>query len=832
MVPLTPALRTLFKNPVVTSVAIVSLALGIGANTAIFSLFDRMLLRPLPVHEPERLVNLGAPGPKPGRTSCNEAGDCEAVFSYPMFRDLERVQTAFSGLAGHRAFGANLAYRGQTLSGHGMLVSGGYFPALRLQPALGRLLGPVDDGADGGSRAVVLSHAYWRTRFHESPAVLNETLIVNGQALTIVGVAPRGFDGTTLGAGPQVFVPITLQHLMEPGFEAAYDNRRAYWVYLFARLASGMSMEQARAAVGVPYRAILNDVEAPLQKGMSDQTMARFRAREITLEPGARGQSDVHAESRTPLTLLLGVTALVLLIACANVANLLLVRGAARSGEMAVRLSLGATRTQLVAQLLAESCLLAAFAGGAGLLVARWTLALIASLLPADAAAIPFGMDLTALIFAAAVTLGTGLLFGLFPALHSTRTDLISTLKTQAGQPSGARAAARFRSSLATVQIALSMALLVAAGLFTKSLANVSRVNLGLRADNLLAFSVSPGLNGYTPERSRALFERLEEDLAALPGVTSVAASLVPLLSGNNWGSSVRVQGFEAGPDTDRQSSLNLVGPGYFRTLGIPLLTGREFTAADAAGAPKVAIVNERFARKFNLGRDAVGKRMGAGPGGDELDMEIVGVVQDSKYSDVKREAPPLFVQPYRQGERLGFITFYLRTSLAPELLMPTIPAIVERLDANLPVEDLRTMAHQVRDNVFLDRLITVLSAGFAALATLLAAVGLYGVLAYTVAQRTKEIGLRMALGAAPGRVRGMVLRQVGLMTVVGASAGLAAALLLGRFAASLLYQLDASDPKVLGAAAGLLTVVALGAGFVPALRASQIDPMRALRYD
>jgi predicted permease len=826
------AFRTLFKTPFVTVVAIVSLALGIGANAAIFSLFNQMLLRQLPVQEPSRLVNLSAPGPKPGSTSCNTAGDCDAVFSYPMFRDLEKGQTVFAGIAGHRIFGANLAYAKQTINGQGMLVSGSYFPVLGVQPALGRLIGPGDDPAPGESHIVVLGYGYWQRQFGSDPSVLNQPMIVNGQTMTIVGVAPKGFDGTTLGVRPHVYVPITMRGTMNPGWNG-FDNRRSYSTYLFARLKPGVSIEQARAGMNAMYHAIVNDVEAPLQKGMSDQTLARFRSKLIGVERGGHGQSNVTREARAPLNLLLGVTAFVLLIACANIANLLLARSAARAGEMAVRLSIGASRWQLIGQLLSESCLLALLGGAAGVIVARWTLHLIVAMLPQEAAdTIQAQLDPSMLMFTAIVTLGTGLLFGLFPALHSTRPDLIGSLKGQAGQPSGARSAARFRSSLATVQIAMSMALLVSAGLFTKSLFNVSRVDLGLKVDNVITFGISPALNGYSKPGRLDLYARLEDDLAALPGVTGVTASLVALLAGNNWGNSVAVEGFDIGPDTDSDSRYNEVGDGYFRTFGIPLIAGREFTRADAAGAPKVAIVNETFAKKFNLGRDVVGKHIGNR--GEKLDTEIVGFVQNAKYSEVKREIPPLFFRPYRQGDTAaaGSITFYVRTASDPNAFLSNIPRVVARLDPNLPVEDLRTMPQQVRENVFLDRFISVLSAAFASLATLLAAVGLYGVLAYTVSQRTREIGLRMALGAAPGRVRGMVLRQVGLMTLVGGAVGLAASIGLARLAQSLLFQMQGSDPLVLAGSAVALTIVALGAGFIPAHRASKIDPMSALRYE
>jgi len=825
------ALRTLFKTPFVTVVAIVSLALGIGANAAIFSLFDQLLLKPLPVPEPERLVNLRSPGPKPGSTSCNQAGDCDSVFSFPMVRDLERVQTPFTGVAAHVLFGANIAARGQTHNGDGMLVSGSYFPVLALTPALGRLLGPDDDRTPGESHVVVLSHAYWQTRFGSDPNVVNQTIIVNGQTMAIVGVAPRGFNGTTLGVKPDVFAPITMRGFSQP-FKG-FDNRRSYWAYVFARLKPGVSIAQATTAVSTPYKNIINDVEAPLQKGMSAQTLTRFKAKPLLVEPGSRGQSSVSREAKAPLTLLFGVTAFVLLIACANIANLLLARGAARAGEMAVRLSIGAGRWQLVRQLLGESCLLAFFGGIAGVVVAQWTLNLIAALLPADATdALTLQVDAGVMVFAAALTMATGLLFGLFPALHSTRPDLVAALKGQSGQPSGARSAARFRQSLATAQIALSMALLISAGLFTKSLFNVSRVELGVKADHVIMFRISPELNGYKPEQSRQLFERVEAELRALPGVSSVSASTVPLLSGSNWGNSVAVEGFKADADTNTDSRFNLIGPGYFETLGITMIAGRDFTRADALGSPKVAIVNEAFAKKFNLGRDAVGKRMGDDGGSSPLTIEIVGLVQNAKYSEVKQEIPPVFVRPYRQDERVGLMSFYVRTLTSPEPVLANIPKVIARLDPNLPVQRLRTLPQQVQENVFLDRFISVLSAAFAALATLLAAIGLYGVLAYTVAQRTREIGLRMALGAAPSRVRAMVLRQVGVMTIVGGVIGLAAAIGLGHLAQSLLFQLQGYDPFVLVAAAVTLTLVALGAGFIPAHRASQVDPMSALRYE
>ena len=826
------ALRALTRTPLVTGVAVVSLALGIGANAAIFSVFDNMLLRPLPVPSPERLVNLRAPGPTPGSHSCGAAGDCQSIFSYPMFRDLERVQQVFTGIAAHRPFGANLSFKGQTLNGRGLLVSGSYFPVLELQPAVGRLFDKRDDGTLGEPHAVVLSYDYWRTRFDARPDVLDQALVVNGQPLTIIGVAPRGFEGTSLGVRPQVFVPMTLRDTMESSAKGSLEKRTWYWAYLFARLRPGVTVDQALASINVPYSAILNEIEAPLQEGMSEPTMKQFRARKVTGEPDSRGQSRLHAEVRTPLTLLLSVTGLVLLIACANIANLLLARAATRSAEMAVRLSIGASRWRLVRQLLGEASVLALLGGALGLLVARWTIDLIVTMLPSFAAeTVNYAIDGRILVFALGLTAVTGLLFGLFPALHSTRPGLVTALKGQSGQPGGSRSAARFRTVLVTAQVGLSMLLLACSGLFVKSLFNVSRVDLGLKVEQIVTFGVSPQLNGYTDQRSLELFERLEDELAAIPGVTSASAAFVPLLAGDNWGNSLIVEGFPSGPDTDTEAHFNKIAPGYFGTVGIPLVAGREFTRADSTNGPLVAIVNEQFTRKFNLGRGAIGKHIHEGDRSSPQ-IEIVGVVANAKYSQVKNVPPPQYFVPYRQGKVYGFLNFYLKTTLDPEALLAAIPKVVARLDPNLPVEDLRTMEQQVRENVFMDRLLTVLSALFAGLATLLAAVGLYGVLAYTVAQRTREIGLRMALGAAPDRVRGMILRQTGLMTVVGGVAGLALAVLAGRGAQSLLFELKGYDPVVFTSAAAVLALVALAAGFVPALRASRVDPMTALRYE
>ncbi len=827
---LTLAFRALFRTPFVTAIAVLSLALGIGGNAAIFSLFNQILFQPLPVSEPNKLINLSAPGPNPGSQACNQAGGCDEIFSYPMFRDLEEHQTALTGLAAHHAFGGSYAVRGAPMTGAGMLVSGSYFPTLGLTPALGRLLGPDDDQTIGGSFVAVLSHGFWRSQFGSDPAVIGQTIAVNGLTLTVVGVAPQGFEGTTLGTRPLVFVPITMRDELQ--VFGGFDSRRSYWIYLFGRLEPGVSRAQAAASLNGIYRPILAEVEAPLQSGMSEPTMERFLAKEIVVAKGFRGQSSIHGEASTPLLMLLGVTGVVLLIACANIANLLLARGASRATEMGVRLALGSGRLRVVTQLLTEAVVLALIGGAASLVVAVLTLKFLASLMPPETSStLAFHLQPEVVGFTALVALGTGLLFGLFPALHSTRSELMTVIRTGAGHISGHRGAARFRAALVTFQITLATALLISAGLFLRSLANVAKVDLGVAVEDVVTFRISPQRSGYDSTQANSLYVDVERELGRMPGVTGVTSSAVPLLAGSNWGNDVHVEGFADGPDIDNNSRFNQVGPGYFRTMGVPLLTGREFTAADVKGSAKVVIVNRAFTVKFNLGQDALGKFMSSGRS-DSLDTEIIGIIPDIKYSDVKREVPALFYVPWRQDGNVGSLAFYIRTDRPGAQLLRDIPAVMKGIAPTVPLRDLKTMLQVIRESVFLDRMISILASAFAVLATLLAAIGLYGVLAFSVQQRTREIGVRMSLGAEARHVRALVLRQVVGMLVVGGALGTVAALGVGRALRSLLYGLEGHDPTVFAISLVVLGLVALGAGYLPARRASKIDPIRALRYE
>jgi predicted permease len=802
-----------------------------------FSLYHQILLRPLPVPEPERLVNFAAPGPKPGGGVTDLGlGNREAQFTYPMFRDLEDAQTGFVGLAAHVDFLVNLNYDDRPTSGRGWFVSGSYFDVLNIRPALGRLIGPGDDPRVGESAVVVLTYEFWQRGFGGDPNVLGKTLSVNGQPLEIVGVAPAGFRGTNVAVRTDVFVPLTMGPVVNSGLSgpAMFENRQAYWLYLFGRLAPGVTLERAAAELNVVYSGILNEVEAPQLSGaqLPEGTLDRFVARQIAFSPGPQGQSNLPTTAGRPLTLLLGVTVLVLLIVCVNIANLLLARGAARAGEMATRASLGASRGWLVRQLLTESFVLIAIGGLASLGVAALIVRLVTALLPVGlTTGLAPGLSSTAMLFAAAASLVTVVVFGLAPAWRVSDANPALAMKVHAARSGGGRAAMRFRGALTTVQIAFSMLLLVLAGLFTKSLMNVARQDLGLDVDSTLSFSVSPRLNAYGPDRLADLYDRLEEALAAQPGVLSVGSSGIPLLGDFALRQPFSVDGFEAAPGANSLAALGMVGTDFFAALGVSLNAGRAFTDRDTATSPPVAIVNESFARRFNV--TEVGKRLAFGTTPTNYPFEIVGIVADSKHASVKGDTEPVvYLSRYQTAGNVQAMFYYLRTSVAPEALLATIPRVVAEIDPEVPVTNLKTLVTTVQESVYVDRLLSMLSAGFAALATLLAGIGLYGVLAYNVTQRTRELGLRLALGAAPARLRALVLKQVGVMALIGVGVGLAAAFGVGVAAEALLFGMSARDPVVFGAAVAVLVMVVFAASWFPAWRASRIAPTEALRYE
>lgn len=822
------AVRSLLARPLLTAVMVLTLAFGIGANTAIFSLYEQVALRPLPVQAPERLVNLSSPGPKSGWQSSGDAGGPDEIFSLPMIRDLQQAPLPFEGVAAHAGFGANLAAEAGTEVGQGSYVTGNYFEVLGVHAELGRLLVPSDDLSGGQGRVVVLDHAYWRNALGGDPGIVGRTLRVNGEALTVVGVAPATFRGTTFGQRPDVYVPVSLRWTLEPNTPYDHHERNAYWLYPFARLADGVDVARAEQALDAVHSRILGEVEAPLQGYDDPARLQAFVERHATLSPGSHGRRPEGAA--TPLLMLGAATGVVLLIGCLNIANLLLARGAARAGEMAVRASLGASRARLVRQSLAEAVVIAVVGVVASLPVALATAHGIAWLAQEGLGdVLDVGFDTTMLAGAAIIGAATALGFGLVPALASARGAPIAALRNDGTRAVGGRGAARFRAVLASLQIGLSMVALVLAGLFVQTLHNLSQVDLGLDTGAVVTFTVSPARNGYEFERAARLYDRLESELRALPGVASATSSLVPLLSGNRYSSNIAVGEHDsdsAAPDT----YYNRVGDDFFRTLDIDLLAGRTFEPADRDGAPQVAVVNRRFVELYGLGDSPVGQTMSVG--GGERAIEIVGVVADIRYAAVRDAMPALFYLPRRQWGDDGNMSFYVRAAGDTAPLLTAIPALVAGLDPDLPVENLRTLPQQVDRMLALERFVGTLSAAFALLATLLAALGLYGVLSYTLAQRTRELGLRLALGAAPARLRRLVLGQVGRLAIAGVALGLVCAIALGRAAGSLLYGLEGHDPTVLAAATALLLGVALLAAWVPARRAARIDPMSALRHE
>jgi predicted permease len=614
------------------------------------------------------------------------------------------------------------------------------------------------------------------------------------------------------------------------------DARNDHWLYAFGRLAAGLTRRQAEERLNVPFTAVLRERDfAALERELGDQARAEFLARRIVLEDGSRPRSAERQAARTALLLLLAVTGFVLLIACANVANLLLTRAADRAAEIALRLSLGASPGRLTRWLLTEACLLGILGGASALVVARLSLDALVALAPASAGAIDhLPLDTPVWLFALLLGLGTGLLFGMFPAVHAVRAAAAHGLRTQTGRTTGSRAVVRFRAALATTQTALATALLVLAGLCLLSLSNLTRVELGFDRDGLVLFGISPHLNGYTPEQTRALVDELHAALDAMPGVRSISTTTIPLLSGWDSSQNLTVEGFDADSGTDTHAKRASIGPGYFRTLGVPLVAGREFTPADTAGAPAVAIVNEAFARKFHLGTDAVGRRIALGQGTNHRpDIEIVGLVRDAAYSQVRDGTPPQFFLPHRQADQ-GALTFffYVRSAGNVRPVLDAIRPAVSRLAPGLPVVSLRTMDEQVGNAMAGDRIVATFTGAFAALATLLAGIGLYAVLAYGVARRMHEIGIRMALGATTGAIGRTVLRQVLTITLIGTSLGTTAALGIGRVGRTLLYGLDGVEPGVLGGAVGLVVLVTLAAAIVPARRAASVNPVEALRSE
>jgi len=811
-----------------------SLGLGIGSNTAIFSLVYQILLRPLPVPEPEELVMVNSPGDlKSGRSSTNDGGGMDFIHSYPAFRELESAAAPTIELAGYRSLGANLATESGTASGSLLLVSGTYFNALRIQPHLGRLISPGDDIPDGGNPVAVLSYGYWSDQLGADPEVVNSTLRVNSHSFTVIGVAPQGFTGLTLGNTPDVYLPLDFKPLMTPGWDGT-DRYDDYWLYLFGRLAQGVTREQAEAALNGPYSGIIEQ-QAATVSGLTEAEMEQFRVSRLTLKSGRRGNSGFREGAFAPLVILTAATILVLLIAMANAANLLLTRSAMRRREMGIRIALGAGRRHLMNLLLSEAALLSLTGGIVGLLLGSWTLSLIVSWVAEGEATIYFlttSLQLPVLIFSLALVMAVGFILGLYPAWEASRSDVVDSLGDASMKTSSGKGSARVRRALVVAQVSVSVMLLFPTGLFTLSLSKLLNVDLGMSTEDLVTFRVSPDLNGYTQEEIRQLYPRMVEELEAIPGVSMVTPSLIPLISGSNWGSTITVEDFEGGPDSDSFSNLNSVGEQFFADMGITLLAGREFSPGDDQGAPGVAIVNQTFAEHFMGGENPVGKRMTQGWGDVELDLEIVGLVQDTKYSEVRQEPRRIFYLPWQQLDLVNDMSFYVRSSLPTEETIPELRRVMAAIDPDLPLENLLTMDEQVHSSIMADRIVVQLSALFALLATILALMGLFGVMAYSVTQRIREIGIRMALGADGPRIRKLVMNDLFRLLAIGMAIGIPLALAVSKLAESQLYGVSAFNLSIMAATLVILSAAAVVAGLLPARRATQVDPVTSLQQE
>ncbi|HSR70370.1 MAG TPA: ABC transporter permease [Acidobacteriota bacterium] len=826
------AFRLLTKNPGFSAVALLTLAIGIGANSAIFSLTDQILLKPLPIENPDRLVVLRSPGPKRGLVWSD--GDSSASFSYPLYRRLAERSPHVAQLMGRFQIPLSVAFQGQAERAEGALVSGNFFQALEINPVAGRLFAPSDDVNTGAHPLAVLSHGYWKRRFDSSQDIINQTILVNDHSLTVIGVAGEGFQGVQVGQSIDLWIPLAMKPQMTPNQDWT-EEWNAYWLAIVGKLEEGMPAEKAQAALTSIYRPLLEEQLSVMSSPYSGEAKDRFLQKPLEVISAPNGRPIIQRSTETPLLLLNGIVALVLLIACANVANLLVARGITRRREIALRLALGGSRGRLMRQLLVESLLLALGGAGLGLLLAWWTSQSLISALSENLGleGLSGSLNWRLLGFTAAVAIFTGLLFGLLPALRSSRTDLASSLKEQVGKGSSSKSHLRFRKVLVTAQIALTLGLLLTAGLLARSFYNLRTTDLGLNPEQVLQFSVAPELNGYDPPRTAEFVDRTRRSISGLPGVVAASAAVIPVLADSTSASNITVEDYQPQEEEDMNVVQNWVTPDFFTVMGLRLLSGRPIEERDGGESPKVAVINETMARRYFEDGQAVGRRFAFGAG-DRIvpDIEIVGVVNDSKHTSVDEEERPLVYLPATQFEHLGSLTFYVRTAGDPAQLAPVLRNQVREIDPNLPIYRVRTFETQIAQSTSTQQMLMVLSGSFGAIAALLAAIGLSGVMAYNVARRTREIGIRMALGAHRGDVLWMVLREVGVLTLIGVAIGLPGAYGLSLLAESVMFQVQPGDPLLMILAVLLMGSVALLSGFLPARRASRVNPVVALRTE
>jgi predicted permease len=819
-------LRMLARSPGFTAVVILTLALGIGANTAIFSVVNAVLLKSLPVQKPEELVVVKYSDPQSGRL--NED------FSYPMYQAIRDKNTFFAGVLARSGLDLNVGYGGQSEQLYGELVSGNYYTTLGVQPWLGRLFTDDDDRIPGGHPVAVLSYGYWQRRFGSDPSVIGKQIILNARPITVVGVTPPGFYGTELARDPGVRVPMMMATIFRPVPANRLQNPRHRWMTIMARLGPEIPRSMAQVAIDVLYRQTLEAELAHSSPNLTEHDRKRALGAKIELVSGEQGFAHLRGEMERPLLLLFIVTGIVLVVACANLANLLLARTEKRKQEIAVRLAMGAGKARLTRQWLTESLMLSAMGGFAGILLAAWAKRVLLGFLPASYAAnLEVPMDLRVLGFTLAASFVTGLLFGLAPGLQLARSSLSGVLRDDT--PSVASGARLFslRSGLVFLQVALSLPLLIAAGLFLRSLENLHGINAGFVKENVFLAQLNPSLNGYSQERIKGLYEDLLARVRSLPGVRAASFASDSPLSGGWDSNSVRVEGYQPRPDEELSVNNSVISTNYFTSLGIPVIAGRDFSDQDDAAHPLVAIINETMARYFFGATNPIGKKMATSDDPKTpLNIEIVGLVKDAKYVNLKEGPRWHFYTAMAQQPRLFDMTLHARTAGDPGKLTELVRMQVENLDVNLPLYGTTTLEIQTEESLSEERIVTWLSSAFGLLATLLASVGLYGVVAFAVARRTREIGIRLALGAQRRSIFGTVLQHMFIVVGAGIAVGVAAAIAGSRLLGTMLFEVKSTDLWSYVEACVLLLCVAGMAAYIPARRATLVDPNEALRYE
>jgi predicted permease len=823
------AVRGLLRDRAFTAIAVLSVGLGVGANSAIFSLVDQALFRRLPVREPDRLVLLSWKG-----SFIGVGWGSGNLLPHPMFRDLKADNPVFDGVIGRAPFLVHLSVDGPPQPVNAEVVSGNYFSVLGVRPAQGRLLDESDDRQPGAHPVVVVSYEYWKNHLGGRADVVGRTVRVNSHPMTVVGVAGPGFRGMDWGEVSSLWIPTMMKKQATPDFDWL-DDRRGRWLHIFGRLKPGLTPERAQTLLQPWFKTMLEeDTRRESWPKVTDEQKSRFLASTLEVLPAAHGRSDLRQRLERPLMVLLSATGLVLLLACLNVANLSLARAFARRRDTAVRLAVGASRARIVRELLVQSALLAVGGSLVGLILAPAVSAGLISFLP-EAVDLRPAVDARVFLFALAVALTTGLLFGLVPALQASRARPGFTLKEEATSVAGGMG---LRKALVVGQIALALVLLIGAGLFVRTLSNLRTQGPGFDTTNLLAFHIDLARSGYEQPAAERLLLDLLAALRGRPEVSQAATSTATLLGGGSWNTSMTIQA-DRRFVTNRSVHVQAVSPGLFATLGTPLLEGRDFDDRDVRTSPATGlqgdfrhiIVNDRFARHYFGNRSPIGATLGFGNRPDaKTVMEIVGVVKTFAYRGLREEDDQMFA-PFREGAFRGS-NFYVRTRVASPHAFASIRRAVAALDPSLPVDELRTVDDQLDRSLSNERLLAILASAFAALAVVLAVVGLYGVTSFVVTRRTREIGIRMALGATRAGALWLVVRDTGLLVVAGIAVALPAAWALGRLIESQLFGVGALDGATVASCAALVVIAALAAAAVPARRASTLNPVEALRCE